>query len=390
MTSLNNTADEEETTMHKANGLQRVLLAFGILMALGGSTSVANAQGVAKLGIGYAESGPSAFLSGQYRKGYEAAIDVANREEGPVKFELVARDHRGVPAEAVAVAKRLIEQDEVKTIDMVLPSTVVFAVMSLSKESKTPLVAGYAYAPSIVEQGNPYVFRTSTNSNLVSIAMAKVIHAVPGNNTIALLAPNDDYGRSVIEFTEKALAKIGSPKIVYKDYYARDQTDFSAILLKIKSLNPDSLYIDVRYPASVTVMKQMAEIGLKKPVFSSVNFYNEKLANEVGDLLEGTHMSADWSPNLPDEASKKFIEEFKRKFGTVPDTPAAYGFTAAMTAIKAIQSVGVKASKEEIRAAIAKADFASPIGRIHFDNRGDANTEPRIMVFHDKAFRLIN
>jgi branched-chain amino acid transport system substrate-binding protein len=220
--------------------------------------------------------------------------------------------------------------------------------------------------------------------------MAKVIHEVPGNKTIALLAPNDDYGRSVIEYTEKALVKIGSPKIVYKDYYERDQTDFSAILLKIKSLNPDSLYIDVRYPASVTVLKQMTEIGLKKPLFSSVNFYNEKLAKEVGELLEGTHMSADWSPTLTDEASKSFVEAYKQVQGTLADTPAAYGWTAAMTAIKAIQAAGVNAKGEDIRAAMAKLDFVSPIGRIHFDSRGDANTSPRIMVFRDKAFRLVN
>ena len=375
--------------MHKTNVPQWVLHALGVLMTLAIGLSIGNAQDVAKLGLGYAASGPSAFLSGQYRKGYEAAIDVANRD-GPVKFELVARDHRGLPSEAVAVAKRLIEQDGVKTIDMVLPSTVVFAVMNSSQQTKTPLIAGYAFAPSIVEQGNPYVFRTSTNSNLVSMAMAKVIHAVPGNNAIALLAPNDDYGRGVIEFTEKALATIGSPKVVYKDFYERDQTDFSAILLKMKSLNPDSLYIDVRYPASVTVLKQMAEIGLKKPVFSSVNFYNEKLAAEVGDLLEGTHVSADWGPVLTDEASQAFVEAYKRIYGTVPDAPAAYGWTAAMTAIKAIQSVGVKANKEDIRAALTKLDFVGPTGRIHFDSRGDANTAPRIMVFRNKAFRLVN
>ena len=41
----------------------------------------------------------------------------------------------------------------------------------------------------------------------------------------------------------------------------------------------------MRWPASLTVLKQMVEVGLKKPLFSSVNFYNAKLAEQAGPLL---------------------------------------------------------------------------------------------------------
>ena len=99
---------------------------------------------------------------------------------------------------------------------------------------------------------------------------------------------------------------------MFSDYYEREQTDFTAVLLKMKSLNPDSLYIDVRWSANVTVLKQMAELGLKKQLFGSVNFYNTKLVERAGPLLEGAYMSVAWAPVFQDAASKKFVEAYQR------------------------------------------------------------------------------
>src|SRR5208337_3658634 len=212
-------------------------------------------------------------------------------------------------------------------------------------------------------------FRTASRADLDAAGLGKLIYGLPENlKTIAMLAPNDDYGRNAVDYLEKALVTLGRPKVVYKDYYERDQVDFSTILLKMKSLNPDSLYFAVRYPASVTVLKQMAEIGLKKPLFGDINFYNDKLAEQTGTLLEGMYLTVSWAPEFTGEASKAFIEAYRKVEGSVPDLSAADGWVAAMTAIKAIQAAGANASGDEIRAAMAKLDFVGPTGRIRFDS----------------------
>ncbi len=372
----------------KANVLLRLILALGAAIFAVGGTDGALAQETAKLGLGFAQSGPLAYLCSQYKKGYEAAIATANRDQKKIKFVLVALDHRGIPSDAVNVAKRLIEEDGVKTLDMCLPSTVVLAVMPISKQAKIPLIGGDSKVPSLVDQGNPYFFRTSSRSDTEAGALGKIMHD-KGYKTIAMLAPNDDYGRGAIEYMEKAVVGQGGPKVLYKDYYERDQVDFSATLLKMKSLNPDALYVDVRYPASVTFLKQMAEIGLKKPLFCDVNAYNAKLAAQVGSLLEGTTISLDWAPEFTDPASKAFVAAFKKVEGGVPDPNAADGWTAATTAVKAVEAAGANANGDEIRAAMAKLDFVGPEGRIHFDAKGDAMTHTKILLYHNGRYNPV-
>lgn len=363
----------------KRSVLCNLFVALGAAIFAVGGPRPALAKPTAKIGLGLAESGPLAYLCGQYEKGYKAAIATANRH-GKIHFILVTDDNRGTPASAITVAKRQIEEDHVKTIDGCLPSTVVFAIEPLSKQMKIPLIGGYGEVPSLVDQGNPYFFRTAPRLDFIAGALAKIMHE-KGYKTVAMLAPNDDYGRGAIAWLGKMLAKSGSPKIVYKDYYGFNQVDFSAVLLKMKSVNPDCLYIDVRYPASLTILKQMTEIGLKKPLFSSVNFYNYKLAKEAGPLLEGTYLTLPWAPEFNDPASIAFKKVYEKVEPGTPDPSAALGWTAAMTSIKAIEAAGANASGDQIRAAMMKLDFHAPIGRIHFDSKGDARVHPKTLRY---------
>ncbi len=372
------------------SGLVLSVLAI-LLLAVGGAKAADPAA--AKIGIGLGLTGPLAFLSQEYLKGMRAAVDAVNREGGlggGRKLELVERDHKGIPSEAVAVAKRFIEQDRVDIVDIDLPSTVSIATQPVSKQAKMPHITGFGFPPSVVEQGNPYHFRTCTNATLIASVLAESIRAVPSNKAIAMLAPNDDYGRGAVKGLTDALQQPGSPKVVFSDYYEREQTDFTAVLLKMKSLNPDSLYIDVRWPANVTVLKQMAELGFKKQLFGSVNFFNTKLVERAGPLLEGAYMSVAWAPVFEDAASKHFVEAYKRlNNNEMPNDSASLGWSAAMVAALALRAAGPGADGDAIRTALAKVEWQAPQGLIKFDERGDARVPAHVLQFKNGAYRLV-
>lgn len=346
----------------------------------------------AKLGIGLGLTGPLAFLSQEYLKGMKAAVDVVNQEGGVGggrKLELVVHDHKGVPSEAVAVTKRLIEQDRVDLVDIDLPSSVAIAAQAVTKQAKIPQVTGFGFPMGVVEQGNPYHFRVCTNATLIADVLAESIRATPNNRAIAMLAPNDDYGRGAIKGLTDALAAPGSPKVVFSDYYEREQTDFTAVLLKMKSLNPDSFYIDVRWSANVTVLKQMAELGLKKQLFGSVNFFNTKLVERAGPLLEGAYMSVAWAPVFQDAASKRFVEAYQRLYNEMPNDSASLGWTAGMVVATALRAAGPGANGDAIRLALSKLEWRAPQGLIKFDDRGDARVPAHVLQFKDGAYHLV-
>jgi len=354
--------------------------------------ALANAAETVKLGIGLSMTGPLAYLSQQYLQGMKAAVDVVNKAGGVGggrMLELVVRDHKGVPSEAVAVTKRLIEEDKAAIVDIDLPSTVAIAAEAVTKESKVPQIAGFTFAPAAVQQGNTFFFRACTTSDLIGDALAQSIVADKNNKTIAMLAPNDDYGRSAIKSLSEAIARFGGPKVVYADYYERTQSDFSAVLLKMKSLNPDSLFIDVRWPASLTVLKQMVEVGLKKPLFSSVNFYNAKLAEQAGPLLEGTQLSVAWAPVFTDPASVEFIKAYEAIFKQAPDDSASLGWTTTMVAAQALKAAGPGSDSEALRKALSNIDYKSPQGTVKFDAKGDASVAAHVLRFKDGGYHLV-
>lgn len=354
--------------------------------------ALANAAETVKLGIGLSMTGPIAYLSQQYLQGMKAAVDVVNKAGGVGggrMLELVVRDHKGVPSEAVAVTKRLIEEDKAAIVDIDLPSTVAIAAEAVTKESKVPQIAGFTFAPAAVQQGNTFFFRACTTSDLIGDALAQSIVADKNNKTIAMLAPNDDYGRSAIKSLSEAIARFGGPKVVYADYYERTQSDFSAVLLKMKSLNPDSLFIDVRWPASLTVLKQMVEVGLKKPLFSSVNFYNAKLAEQAGPLLEGTQLSVAWAPVFTDPASVEFIKAYEAIFKQAPDDSASLGWTTTMVAAQALKAAGPGSDSEALRKALSNVDYKSPQGTVKFDAKGDASVAAHVLRFKDGGYHLV-
>jgi branched-chain amino acid transport system substrate-binding protein len=370
----------------------RALVSLSLVVTLAFFSGGAMAAEPAKVGIALGLTGPLAYLSQQYLKGMRAAVEMVNAEGGVGggrKVELVERDHKGIPSEAVAVAKRLIEQDRVDIVDLDLPSTVPIAVQAVTKQAKVPQITGYGFAAGVVEQDNPYHFRVCTNVDALGGALAEVMKSLPGNKSVAMLAPNDDYGRGAIKALSDALERLGGPRVVFADYYDRSQTDFSAVLLKMKSLDPDSLYIDVRWPANVTVLKQMAEIGMKKPMFGSVNFFNTKLVERAGPLLEGAYMSVSWAPVFADPASKKLIDVYTRMYNEPPDDSAGLGWTAGLVAASALRAAGPSADREAIRAALANLNMEVPQGRIKFDARGDARVPAHVLQFRDGKYHLV-
>ncbi len=372
--------------------LAPVLLSLTLVVSAFATAHVVAQPAPAKLGIGLGLTGPMAFLSQEYLKGMRAAVDVINKEGGVAggrKLELVERDHKGLPSEAVAVAKRFIEEDRVDIVDIDLPATVAIAAEAVTKQSKMPQLTGYGFPMSVVEQGNPYHFRTCTSAPAIASVLAQSVRGMAGNHSIAMLAPNDDYGRGAIKALTEALEGPGSPKVVYADYYERDQTDFTAILLKMKSLNPDSLYVDVRWPANVTVLKQLAEVGLKKQLFGSVNFYNPKLVERAGALLEGSYMSVAWAPVFQDAASKRFVDVYQQRYHESPTDSASLGWTAGMVAGLALRAAGPGAGGDAIRAALAKLEWQAPQGKIKFDEKGDARVPAHVLEFKGGAYHLV-
>ena len=347
-----------------------------------------------KIGVGLPLTGPLAFLGNEFLKGSQLAAEEINKAGGILggrKIELVVRDHKGIPAEAVTLAKRLIAEDKVSIIDIDLPSSANIAVHVVSKEQKVVQLTGFGFAPDVSTKENPYHFRVCTRAESIAGALGEYLAKLPNNKKIAMVAPNDDYGRGDLGSLRAVFKKIGNPEVVYEAYYERNQTDFNTILLKMKSLNPDCYYINVRWPASAIALQQMEDLAMLKGKYlsSSVNFYNKELAKRVGKLMEGAVMSVSWAPVFKDPESQKLVKAYRAKYGDDPNDSVSLGWSPIMVAAMAIQKAGTDKDQEKIRLAVKGLKWNSPQGPINFDEKGDSGVPAHVLQFKGGEYHLI-
>jgi len=347
-----------------------------------------------KIGLGLPLTGPLSFMGTEFLKGSQLAAEEVNKAGGILggrQIELVVRDHKGIPAEGVAVAKRLITEDKVSIIDIDLPSTTNIAVHVVSKELKVVQLSGYGFAPDVSDKGHPYHFRVCTRAEEIAKALGEYLAALPNNKKITMVAPNDDYGRGDLASLIAVFKKIGNPEVVYEAYYERNQTDFNTILLKMKSLNPDCYYINVRWPASAVALQQMEDLAMLKGKYlsSSINFFNKDLAKRVGPLMEGAAMSVCWAPVFKDPESQKLVKAYRAKYGDDPNDSVSLGWTPIMLASMAIQKAGTDKDEEKIRVAMKGIQWESPQGQIRFDDKGDSGVPAHVLQYKNGEYHLI-
>jgi branched-chain amino acid transport system substrate-binding protein len=380
-----------------ANEIVKVVLAaiaFGLQIQAVQAADAPKSTEPVKIGVGLPLTGPIAFLGNEYLKGAQVAVDQINSAGGVLggrKIELVVRDHKGVPAEGVAVAKRLVTEDQVAIFMVDLPSSVTIAAGVVSKASKAVQLSALAYAPDVTDKGHPYLFRTCTRAEEIARALGEYLAALPGSATIAMVAPNDDYGRGDLGAMKAVFKKLGKPAVVYEDYYERNQTDFNTMLLKMKSLNPGSYYINVRWPASGIALQQMDDLNMLKgkQLSSSVNFFNRDLVKRAGNLMEGVVIGVTWAPMFTDVESQKFVKAYKAKFGDEPNDSAAQGYTPVMIAAKAIDKAGTAVDQEKIREAVKSVTWDSPQGKIKFNQQGDSGVPAHVLVFKNGQYNVV-
>ena len=172
------------------------------------------------------------------------------------------------------------------------------------------LVTPVSMAPKLTQVGDKYFFRvTATAAMRQKVFTGFVVHALKPK-TIAYLAANDDLGRSEVESAEETYASIKGPKTVYKSFYDPAETSFTAYLTKIKSLNPDALFIVGDSVHAAVIMKQAKAMGIKSTILSSGEAGTAQFLKLAGNAAKGMYLSLDWSPVFTDPASKKFLDAY--------------------------------------------------------------------------------
>ncbi len=342
------------------------------------------------LGAVHDLSGATAVYGTSIQKGIDLAVKQINEQkflgEG-VTVKVAYEDAAGDPKQAIASFEKLIANPDVTVILGPTLSSEAKSADPLAQEAGMPVVASSNTASGITDIGD-YIFRTSLPESAVIPNTIKVTKAALGLTKVAVMYGNDDaFTQSGYDVFKAALEAEGI-EILTEETFAKGDTDFSAQLTKIQSLNPDAIVVSALAEEAANIMVQARTLGIPESVriIGGNGFNSPKLAEIAGAAAEGAISGSAWNVASTYPASADFVAAFNAEYGADPDQFAAQAYTAAWAAAAAIKNAD-SVDHAAVRDALAQlSGLESPLGSFSFDANRDPIHDAVVLTVKDGAF----
>ena len=325
------------------------------------------AQDSAKIGFVTTLSGPAAAIGNDTRDGFELALDHLGRKVGGLSAQVIYEDDQQKPEVGKQKTDKLIEADRVNFLTGYIWSNVLLASLKPAVDAQTFLISANAGPSQIAgELCSPWFFSVSWQGDQVPQAIGEYLNQ-KGAKSAFLLAPNYAAGKDVI-----AGLKANFKGSIVGEEYTKwpDQLDFSVELAKARAVKPDAVFAFYPGAAGIQFLTQYTQAGLKAQIPLYTAFIVDALSlPRLNDLAIGIPGAQHWVNDLPNDANKKFVADFRAKYRRYPSFYAAQAYDSAKLIDSAVAAVkGDIGNKEGIRDAMRKADYASVRGRYRYGN----------------------
>src|SRR6266699_5212117 len=210
-----------------------------VVLALLLGTAHAEAQAPIKIGASLSLTGTYAKPGTYQKEGYEVCADELNAKGGLLgrKVEFVMYDDQSSTQTAQRLYEKLITEDKVDAVMGPYSSGITESVAGISEKYKKVLVSPLAATTSIFRQGRKYIFMVISPAEVYLEGLVDMA-AKRGLKTVAIVNEDTLFSKAAAAGAID-LAKKKGMQVVFQEAYPKGNTDFSAMLTKIKATNPD-------------------------------------------------------------------------------------------------------------------------------------------------------
>ena len=340
--------------------------AIGLSALLLAATPAAAAETV-KIGFVGTFSGPTAVMGNDVRDAFELALDHLGRKMAGLSVDVIYEDDQQKPEVGKQKTEKLIQADRVNFLTGYIWSNVLLASLKPAVDSETFIISANAGPSQIAgELCTQWFFSTSWQAEQIPQAIGEYLNQKNVKSAF-LLAPNYAAGRDVLTgFKANFKGTIVGEELTKWP----DQLDFSAELAKVRAAKPEVVFAFYPGSAGVQFITQYIQAGLKSeiPLYTAylVDALSLPLLKESAVGLAGAQH---WVVDLPNEANKRFVADFRKKFNRYPTFYAAQAYDAAFLINSAVVAAkGDLANKPAMLAEMRKANYASVRGRYKYGN----------------------
>ncbi len=350
--------------------------------------------------------GSAISLTGKYatngihaKNGYEFAIQKI-REAGGVQFggkcynfNVIYYDDESKGDRGATLAERLINQDKVQYMLGPYSSGLTKAIAPVTEKYQIPMVEAEGASRSLFNQGYKYLFAVLSTSeqylaSAVTLAAEKAEKSgkSPSSVKVAVAVENDPFSLDIRAGVLEDAAKYDM-QIVVDEQLPRDLSDMSAILTKVKLLNPDLLVVSGHSKGAATAVRQISEQKIATPMIAITHCEAADVVGNFGAAANDILCSTQWAETLSYEdplfgSAANYEREFKAAFPEYAEKTVPYQTAQASAAVYVFKDAFERAGsldKEAIRDAIAATDMMTFYGGIRFSEYGNNIAKPMVL-----------
>jgi branched-chain amino acid transport system substrate-binding protein len=374
------------------------ILAATVILSACGSNKSETQQGadgsssdkVVKIGVIAPLSGALTALGVGIRNGVDLAVKQANdaKKIKGWKVQLQAEDDTAVPDVGAAAATKLSDDKAVLGVVGPLNSSVGEKVAPILNNQKIVLISPANTNPTLTQGTDPnnkvrpfeYYFRVATTDLIQGPFAANFASKTAGKKNVVVIHDKKTYGQGLaLQF--KAQFEKNGGKVAAVETIEPGDTDFSAVLSRVKRFNPDMIYFGGEYPAASLLTSQADQQGIKVPLMGGDGIFDPTFINVAKQAAEGDFATSVGAPTDQLPTAKSFVDAYKAAGYADPYSAyGAYAYDGANAIIDALAKVLPgqdkidDTTKAKVRQAVQDGSLDGVTGKVAFDQYGDTTT----------------
>jgi len=344
-------------------------LAVALALAVGGVVP-ATAQGPIRIGASLSLTGTYAKLGKNQHEGYQLCEKDLNAKGGLLgrKVQFVVYDDQSMPATAVRLYEKLITEDKVDAIMGPYSSPVTEASVNVTEKYKKVMVAPLAATTSIFRKGRKYIFMVISPAEVYLEGLVDMA-AKRGLKTLAVVNEDTLFSKAAASGALEVAKKKGM-QVVFTEAYPKGNTDFSALLTKIKAANPDVIAAATYFDDAVALTRQMKELNVNPKMYGvTVGGDLPEFYDTLKQNAEYIYGATQWEHTLPYPGNQEWFEAYKKEFAHDPSYHSAAGYAGCLVYAEAAKRAN-SLDADKVREQLLKLEMRTIFGDYKVDADG--------------------
>lgn len=331
-------------------------------------------KGPIKIGFMGPMTGGAAQIGKDMVDGFKMYLDEIGYQIAGRKVEVIVEDSQGRPEVALTKLRKFVDSDKVDIVMGEAFAHIGLALAGKADEVRIPMIFPVVAADDLTQRKRTkWLVRTGWASSQPSHPFGEWIAKTLGYKRVVTLASDYAFGWEVVGGFQKTFEEAGG-QVVQKLWMPLGTTDLAPYLGQIRR-DADAVFA---LPVAATALrfpKQYQDAGLKAglPIIGGGVIADESVLPTFGDEALGMITALMYSPALDTPEMKRFVKDYRTKFGKVPSYFSETCYITGRWINEAAMAIGGNIEdRERFLAALRKVEIPNaPRGPIKLDAYGN-------------------